>query len=201
MRLLPVTQLPAVSAALGAYTTILVAELVGDKSLYTVAALGLRFRRLPVLAGIGLAFMGKMLAAVWLGSLILQAPERWTTLLSAAGFFAGALFIWRKEPPRPAPQVEGPPLWHRGIALSFGTLFFTEWCDPGQLTAATLAARTQAALAVWVGGTLALMTKGTLAMTVGSKLGALLPERLLRITASATCGILGVLSLTRLFAR
>jgi putative Ca2+/H+ antiporter (TMEM165/GDT1 family) len=192
---------PAGSTLVVAYSTVLLAELVGDKSVYTVAALGSRFRPWPVFAGIGLAFMGKMLAAVLLGRIILEVPERWTTILSAGGFFACAIFLWLREPGGAAVRSEEPASWPRAVAVSFSTLFSTEWCDPGQIAAAALTARTQAALMVWIGGTFALMTKGTLAMTLGAKLSKVLPERLIRTTASATCGVLGVLSLARLFGR
>jgi len=56
------------------YWTVLVAELIGDKSIYTVASLTLRFRARPVLFGMTAAFGGKMLAAVLLGQLLMQLP-------------------------------------------------------------------------------------------------------------------------------
>jgi putative Ca2+/H+ antiporter (TMEM165/GDT1 family) len=201
MPLTPMLVPPAGSALVVAYTTVLLAELVGDKSVYAVAALGSRFRGWPVFVGIGLAFMGKMLAAVLLGSVILQLPGHWTTILSAGGFFACALFVWHSEPRGATPRSAEPASWPRSVAVSFGTLFFTEWGDPGQIAAAALAAHAKAGLFVWIGGTFALMTKGILAMTLGAKLSTALPERLLRTTASATCAVLGVLSLARLLGR
>ena len=49
---------------LAAYSTVLVAELVGDKLLYTAASLAARFRAGLVLAAMALAFSGKMGVAV-----------------------------------------------------------------------------------------------------------------------------------------
>ena len=119
---------------LAAYSTVLVAELVGDKLLYTAASLAARFRAALVL-------------------------------------------------PRAV------------AALSFGTLFLTEWGDPGQIAAAAIAAQTQLPLAVWVGGVLALMTKGAAAMLVGTKVRTWVPERALRMIAVATCSLMGLIAL------
>jgi putative Ca2+/H+ antiporter (TMEM165/GDT1 family) len=59
-----------------AYGTVLVAELSGDKLLYTLGALATRFRILPVLTGAALAFVLKMLAAVLLGQILAELPPR-----------------------------------------------------------------------------------------------------------------------------
>ena len=68
-----------------AYWTILVAELIGDKSLYTVASLSMRFMGRQVLAGIGVAFGLKMLIAVLLGNTLAHLPGKWLALLTKAG--------------------------------------------------------------------------------------------------------------------
>jgi len=189
---------PDVSVLVVAYTTVLLAELVGDKSVYTIAALGLRFRPLPVFGGLSLAFTGKMLAAVLFGKAILRVPGHWTSVFSALAFFACAFFVWFKEPKKTSLEGAREPGWLRAAAISFSSLFFTEWCDTGQIAAAALAAHTLALAAVWFGGTLALLTKGVLAMTIGVKLSAVIPERLIRTMASSSYCVLGILSLSQL---
>ncbi|MBI3825952.1 MAG: TMEM165/GDT1 family protein [Candidatus Rokubacteria bacterium] len=178
---------------LAAYSTVLVAELIGDKLLYTVASLSARFRAALVMAGMALAFGGKMLVAVLVGSALTRIPALWTALLSAAVFFGAAGVIWFRR--RPALEAEPSAGWSRAAAVSFGSLFLTEWGDPGQIAAAAIAAQSQVPLAVWVGGVLALLTKGTVAMVVGVKVRDYLPERALRTLAAATCGIMGVIAL------
>jgi putative Ca2+/H+ antiporter (TMEM165/GDT1 family) len=79
--------------------------------------------------------------------------------------------------------------------ISFGSLFFTEWGDPGQISAAALTLKSHAIFAVWLGGTLAMTTKALLAMTLGLQLRDRLPRRTLRAVASVSCCILGVLAL------
>src|ERR1043165_8578232 len=85
-------------AFLAAYWTILVAELLGDKSIYTVASLSLRFRVGLVLLGMLAAFAGKMLVAVLLGRVLVEAPAQWTAAASALILFAAAAFIWFRGP-------------------------------------------------------------------------------------------------------
>ena len=66
------------------YWTVLVAELIGDKSIYTVASLTLRFRARLVFLAMVAAFGGKMLAAVLFGGLLTQLPAGLVTAASAA---------------------------------------------------------------------------------------------------------------------
>jgi len=182
---------------LAAYATVLMAELIGDKAIYTIASLAFRFRPGLVFGAITLAFMGKMLGAVLLGRAAVHVLGRWTTLVSAMALFASGLFIWLKEakPVSVEPVVKAD--WWRAFVVSFGSLFFTEWGDAGQVAAAALTAQTHSFLPIWLGGTLALMTKGGLAIVLGLKLRDRLPKRLLRPLASVSCCVLGVLALLR----
>jgi putative Ca2+/H+ antiporter (TMEM165/GDT1 family) len=50
-------------------------------------------------------------------------------------------------------------------------------------------------LATWLGGTLAIMTKGAVAMMIGMQIRDRLPQRTLRLLASASCCVLGILAL------
>ncbi len=190
--------LPFGYIVLAAYWTVLIAELVGDKAIYTVTSLSLRFPAGIVFGAITAAFAGKMFAAVLLGKVLLQLHSRWTDILSAAAFFFSALFIWFKEPERipAAPPARND--WPQAAMVCFASLFFTEWGDPGQIAAAALTAQSQSLWAAWLGGTLALMTKGGLAMAVGLKLRDRLPQRMLRTLASASCCVLGILALSEL---
>src|SRR5712692_5852630 len=99
-------------------------------------------RPLPVFGGLSLAFTGKMLAAVLFGKAILRVPGHWTSVFSALAFFACAFFVWFKEPKKTSLEGVREPGWLRAAAISFSSLFFTEWCDTGQIAAAALAAHT-----------------------------------------------------------
>jgi putative Ca2+/H+ antiporter (TMEM165/GDT1 family) len=178
------------------YWTVLVAELVGDKSIYTVASLSVRFRTEPLWWGMLTAFAAKMLAAVALGQILVQAPIRLTASVSALTFFIAAFFIWQRQPSafseNAAPALAGA---RATAVIPFASLFFIEWADLGQIAAATLSVHFHWALPVWLGGTLALLTKGTVAMALGRKLQGRIPATTLRIFGATSCAFLGLLAL------
>ena len=177
------------------YWTVLVAELIGDKSIYTVASLTLQFRARLVFLAMIAAFGAKMLAAVVFGGLLTQLPARLVTATSAAAFFGAGLFIWFRKLESPTPEPVGQHRWPQAAIVAFGSLFLSEWADPGQITTAAMVAHFHVPLATWLGGTLAMTTKGVLAMTVGARLRDRLPVPALRSLAFAACALLGVLTL------
>ena len=180
---------------LASYWTVLVAEMIGDKSIYTVASLSLRFRVGLVFLGMLVAFGGKMLAAVLLGRALVQIPAHWTAALSALIFFIAAAFSWFRGTETVPSQPSAPATWRRATLVPFASLFLTEWGDPGQIAAAALTAQSNMPLAAWLGGTLALTTKGALALTLGLKLRDRINEKALRVVATASCCVLGILAL------
>lgn len=187
--------LPFIYFALLAYWTVLIAEMLGDKSIYTVGSLALRFRPALVFAGTALAFAGKMFVAVLLGRvLVLLTPQR-AALLSAGAFFLSATLIWFGEKEEPPRSIAANTSSLHAAAVCFAALFFTEWGDPGQIAAAALAVKSHWLLATWLGGTVAMMTKGSLAMVLGVKLRERIPRRTLRTIACTSCCVLGVLAL------
>jgi Ca2+/H+ antiporter, TMEM165/GDT1 family len=185
-----------VSVFLASYTIVFGAEIVGDKTVYTLGSLAARYRFWPLFAGSSAAFMLKMLVAVLLGSTIAKFPVPVVTAVSAVTFFAMAVVVWFKklddDVPKAAPR--------RGkIALAaFASIFFSEWGDVGQVAAATLAAHYQLLLIVWTGAVLAMMTKAILALTFGAAIGSRLPTNVLRYATVGTCVILGFLSAFRI---
>lgn len=183
-----------------AFWTVLVVELVGDKSLYSITSLSLRFRPAAVFAGITAAFAAKMLAAVLLAEILVRL-HFWTDLLSAVAFFFSALLVWFKEPDSGQKEFPASASGWRAATFSFCFLFLTEWGDPGQVAVAALTAKSHQFLAPWMGGTLALAVKGGLALIVGIKLRDHLPQRALRALATASFAILGVLALRELILR
>jgi len=85
------------------YATVLVAELVGDKTLYTLGSLATQFRLGPILVGAAMAFMIKMLIAVLLGRQLAELPESAVSAVhtSRSGCVGGATAS------RPASAREG----------------------------------------------------------------------------------------------
>lgn len=185
--------------ALLAYWTVLVSELVGDKSIYTVGSLMLRFRPGVVFVALIVAFAGKMFAAVFLGRVATDLNSPWMDLVGACAFFLSATLVWFEENETHIDKPTVNMSLTRATLVSFGSLFFAEWGDPGQISAAALTLKSHSLLAVWLGGTLAMVSKGGLAMLLGVKLRDRLPHRTLRTLASASCCVLGLLTLSKFF--
>ena len=183
---------------LATYGTVLFAEMLGDKSIYTISSMATRFRALHVLCGITLAFAGKMLVAVLIGQAIAALPPALVAGVSAATFFTTALVIWFKKPESRKPERAPEQYWARTVAFSFAAIFFTEWGDVGQIAAATLVARYQSPFIIWLGATAALVTKGLLAIILGIGLRERIPPRCLRYGAFAMCLMMGILAAFRI---
>lgn len=187
-----------ISVLFATYALVFGAELVGDKTLYTIGTLATRYRLLPIFCGSTLAFMLKMLAAVLLGRAVATLPSALVTTLSAGTFFTMALVIWFRKPESENPEIDPSRSALRVGAASFAGIFFSEWGDVGQLAAATLAARYGMPRVVWLGAVLAMMTKGMLAMTLGASLQGRVPRNVLRYATFGLCMAMGVMSVFRI---
>jgi putative Ca2+/H+ antiporter (TMEM165/GDT1 family) len=180
---------------------ILVAELVGDKLLYGIAALTARFHTAPVISGMTLAFACKMFVAVAIGHMLQSISGRLLTAMTVVAFATTAVTIWRHEPldtARGGPAAASPqplPRSNRHAALvTFGSLFFSEWGDYGQLTAATLVATSGSSTVVWLSGTCALLTKGLIAVLCGVSVRRLVPAQPVRYAAVGLYAVAAVMA-------
>jgi putative Ca2+/H+ antiporter (TMEM165/GDT1 family) len=177
------------------YGTVFVAEIVGDKLLYTTGVLATRYRTLPIMCGMIVAFMAKMAVAVLVGKAISTLPPLLVAAITGVNFFAIAFALWRKPDKREA-KKEYPA--SRAAMVSFAAIFFSEWGDIGQITAATLAARFNAPLLVWIGAVSAMVTKGALAASIGGGVRNWIQEHLspktIRYAAVGLLLVLGILT-------
>jgi len=182
------------------FGTVFVAEIVGDKLLYTTGVLAARYRTAPILLGMVAAFMAKMGAAGLLGRAIAKLPPLVLAAFTAINFFTIALVLWRKAD-KAASNREYPA--SRAAMVSFAAIFFSEWGDVGQITTATMAARFGAPLAVWLGAVSAMATKGVLAASIGAGVRQWIQERLspktIRLAAVGLLVLLGTLSVVESF--
>lgn len=179
---------------LATFGTIFVSELIGDKNIYTISSLAMRFPAFQVLCGLTAAFSIKAAAAVLLGQVISELPVSLVTVVSTATFFLTALIIWFKRSGDAHAEPESKTHFSKAILIAFGAILFSEWGDVGQIMAANLTARYHAPMLVWIGATLALITKGVLAMVIGSGLRRRVPLHILRPVSAILCVILGVIS-------
>lgn len=180
-----------------AYSTVLLAELVGDKTLYSLSALATTFRLGPILIGAAAAFALKMAVAVTLGHFVGDLPARVVSLVSAATFLAMAVAFLLKRPSPPPPERLPPPRFSRATLVCFAVVFLPEWGDPGQLAAALLVAHGSSVAVVWCGAVLAMLTKAGLGATLGIGLRRFVPQQVVRFASFSVCCVMGLLAAFR----
>ena len=178
------------------FGAVFVAEIVGDKLLYTTSVLAARYRTTPIMLGMAAAFMAKMGVAVIVGDAISHLPRPLVAAITAVSFLGVAFVLWKKSD-RPSESKEG----HRAskaAMVSFAAIFFSEWGDVGQITAAALAAKYHVALVVWAGAVTAMVTKGALAAFLGAGIRRWIrdriPPKVVRYVAVSLLLVLGLLS-------
>jgi putative Ca2+/H+ antiporter (TMEM165/GDT1 family) len=198
-----------VETFLTTYIAVFVAEIVGDKLLYTSGVLATRFRWSAVVSGMSVAFMAKMAVAVAVGATIGKLLPPWlVAALTAVSFVGVAIAMWR-QPDVHTPKKKDTRIFH-GALIAFLTIFLSEWGDKGMTTAGVWAAAKvsvapsrglthgTAALIVWVAAVAAMATKGGLAVTLGSGIrtwiGAHISPRRVRHLAVLALVVLGILS-------
>jgi putative Ca2+/H+ antiporter (TMEM165/GDT1 family) len=185
------------------YGTVLVAEISGDKLMYTTGVLSTRYRATPVLSGMAAAFMLKMAVAVTAGKAISHLPPLLVATLTSASFIGVAVALWLKPS---EPSVErGDVASSRAAFVSFAAIFFSEWGDVGQITAAAMAARFGAPIWVWLGAVGAMVTKGALVASLGVGvrlwIAANIPPRVFRYAGVTLLLLLGVISVVETMSK
>ncbi|HEY4320924.1 MAG TPA: TMEM165/GDT1 family protein [Gemmatimonadales bacterium] len=186
---------------LATYGAVFVAEIVGDKLLYTTGVLATRYRSVPIAIGMALAFMCKMGVAVAVGSAIAHLPRAIVATVTALSFLGVAYTLWRKPDVRDPSKKRKPEVKGEGakaVLVSFATIFFSEWGDVGMVTAATMAAKFNVPIMVWLGAVAAMVTKGTLAAFLGAGvrqwIATRVSPRVVRYVGVAALLVLGFLS-------
>jgi putative Ca2+/H+ antiporter (TMEM165/GDT1 family) len=182
-----------ISIFLTAFVIVFVAEIIGDKSVYTISSLVTRFSPATVFSGLTIAFGLKMLVAVLIGQILTELPMWLLGAVSGVTYFATAFVLWFRKADKidsKSPAAAFP----ASAAVSFASIFFIEWGDIGQISAATLAAQYKAPVLIWLGATSALLVKGILAIFLGLALRQYFPRHLVCYAAIVLCIFMGVSS-------
>jgi Ca2+/H+ antiporter, TMEM165/GDT1 family len=189
---------------LATYGAVFIAEIVGDKLLYTTGVLATRYTSASIMLGMALAFSGKMAVAVAVGEAISRLPKPLVAVVTAVSFIGVAIALWRKPDVRPEKAKDKAIL--SGMLVAFAAIFFSEWGDVGMITAAAMAAkfvssataRTSTAIVVWLGAVSAMVTKGILAASLGAAMrtwiASRISARVVRYAGTAALLVLGVLA-------
>ena len=194
---------------LASYAAVFIAEIVGDKLLYTTGVLATRYRPAAIITGMSAAFMLKMGVAVLVGEAIAHLPRALVALVTAASF-AGVIVAVSRKPDDRAPKAKDTRIF-QGAMVAFATIFFSEWGDVGMVMAGTMAAKyvwtaragqtagiVETGLVVWLAAVGAMVTKGGLAVTLGAGVRRWIAQHvnptLVRYVAVAALVVLGILS-------
>jgi Ca2+/H+ antiporter, TMEM165/GDT1 family len=178
------------------FGAVFLAEIVGDKLLYTTGVLAARYRTAPIMIGMAAAFMAKMGVAVLVGEAISRLPRLLVAAITGVSFIGVAITLWRKDDRYRKERDKHKA--HKAAMVSFAAIFFSEWGDVGQITAATLAAKYHAALIVWLGAVAAMITKGAMAAFLGAGIRRWIHDRvsptIVRYVGVSLLLVLGALS-------
>jgi putative Ca2+/H+ antiporter (TMEM165/GDT1 family) len=182
---------------LATYGAVFVAEIVGDKLLYTTGVLASRYRTVPIMLGMALAFMLKMGVAVAVGEQIGKLNRLVVASITMLSFIGVAIALWRKDIQRSEGRRDSG--LTKAMMMSFAAIFFSEWGDVGQITAAAMAvAHPGTPLVVWSGAVSAMVTKGALAATLGAGIRQWIVDRvspkIIRYVGVGALLVLGILS-------
>lgn len=190
------------------FATILPAELP-DKTFVATVVLSTRYRPLVVWLGVGAAFAVQTAIAVTAGQLLALLPRQPVLLATAALFAIGSVVMFRAAARHADPdELEHEILaeeaeldavtadsHRRAFFVSFGLLFAAEWGDLSQLATATLSARFDAPVAVFLGAWAALLCIAGLAVTAGRWLSARLHPAVIQRISGSLLAALALLTL------
>ena len=157
------------------FGAVFLAEIVGDKLLYTTGVLASRYRTMPIMIGMAAAFMAKMGVAVLIGEAISRLPKYLVAAITAISFIGVAITLWRKDDQYRKERDQHKA--HKAAMISFAAIFLSEWGDVGQVTAASMTAKYHVALIVWLGAVSAMIAKGSLAAFLGAGIRRWIQDR------------------------
>lgn len=176
-----------------------------DKTFIATLVLSTRYRPGVVWLGVSAAFAVQTTIAVAAGQLLAILPPTPVQLVSASLFAIGSVLMFRGarhiDPARDEVEEskaidEVADRGHaRAFTVSFLVLFAAEWGDLSQLTTASLSARYDAPIEVWLGAWIALSFVAGLAVLSGRWLVARIRFSLVQRISGTLLAILAVVTL------
>jgi putative Ca2+/H+ antiporter (TMEM165/GDT1 family) len=181
-------------ALLLSFGIIFVAEL-GDKSQLMALTFAARYKAMPILIGITIATAVVHAFSVLAGAALgVTMPTKTINIVAGVAFFVFAAWTLRgdKLDEDEASRVDR--RTRSAIIAAASAFFLAELGDKTMLATITLAT-TEGLWGTWVGSTVGMVAADALAILVGQQLGKRLPERSIRIGASALFVVFGLLLL------
>jgi putative Ca2+/H+ antiporter (TMEM165/GDT1 family) len=181
-----------VNAFLVSFGIIFVAEL-GDKSQLMALAFAARYKALPILIGITIATAVVHAVSVGVGAALgVTLPTHVIEVVAGLAFFAFAAWTLRGDTLTDEETSRADATTRSAIIAASVAFFLSELGDKTMLATITLATK-EGLVGTWAGSTLGMVLADALAIVVGQQLGARLPERVIRIGASITFVVFGLL--------
>ena len=183
------------SAFFVSFAVIFVAEL-GDKSQLMALAFATRYRTVPVLIGITLATAIVHAVSVGVGAALgATIPTTPITIVAGIAFVVFGAWTLRGDKLTEDDERRAAGQSNRSTFLTVGSVFFlAEVGDKTMLATITHATR-EGLFGTWLGSTVGMVIADALAIVVGRVLGSRLPERAVKIGASAAFFTFGALLL------
>jgi putative Ca2+/H+ antiporter (TMEM165/GDT1 family) len=182
-------------AFLTTFAVVFPAELP-DKTALASLVLAARYRPGPVWVGGAAAFFAQALVAVSAGRVLALLPHRVVAGIAGALFAVGAVLTLRgaNEPDEDVADTAVATSARRIAAIACGVLFLAEFGDFTQLATASLSARFDAPVSVFLGAWLALASVCAIAVVAGRSLLRVVPLRLVRTVAATLFAVVAVVS-------
>ena len=180
------------SAFFLSFGVIFVAEL-GDKSQLMALTFAARYKPWPVLLGITIATAITHAISVGVGAVVgAQLPTDTIALLAGVAFLFFAAWTLRGDELSEEEASEAGRSTRNAVVAASVAFFLAELGDKTMLATITLATR-EGVWGTWLGSTLGMVAADALAIVVGQQLGKRLPERWIRIGASVSFVVFGIL--------
>jgi Ca2+/H+ antiporter, TMEM165/GDT1 family len=173
------------------FGVVFVAEL-GDKSQLMALTFATRYRPMPVLVGITLATAVVHAVSVAVGyGLGAALPTGWIALVAAVAFFGFGAWTLRGDTLTDEERVKAEHSTGSAVVAASVAFFLAELGDKTMLATITLATQ-YGWFGTWLGSTLGMVAADALAILVGRQLGRHLPEKIIKVGASALFFLFGV---------
>ena len=176
-----------------------------DKTFVATLVLSTRFPPFWVWVGVSAAFAVQTTIAVAAGQVLALLPQTPVQLVTAALFAIGAFLMFRGAGGVDAAEEEASETevvdaalsrgHARAFTVSFLVLLAAEWGDLSQLTTASLSARFDAPIEVWLGAWIALSLVGALAVLSGRWLVARVSFPVVRRISGSLLAVLAAVTL------
>ena len=182
------------------FGVVFVAEL-GDKSQLMALTFATRYRALPVLVGITLATAVVHAVSVAIGYGLGSAlPTGWIALVAAVAFVGFGAWTLRGDALTDEERAKAERSTGSAVVAASVAFFLAELGDKTMLATITLATQ-HGWFGTWLGSTLGMVAADALAIVVGRQLGRNLPERAVKIGASALFFLFGAWLLVEALAQ